>query len=391
MAVINHDDPDIATFFRRFVGEAGSSPLYVAMCPLLADSVSAVALYDGVGPMQRRPNLLFAAIHHSLLRDPGHPLAQWYATVGGSRSPSDDALAGVLDAFLADRRAELAGLVADGATQTNEVGRSAILLPALGLIHATERRPLGLVEVGTSGALNLRLDAYRVSYRTAPEQDPQELHVGPPDSSVHITSDASRSREQIPAAEIRSTVIGSRVGSDLNPLDVSDEAQARWLRALIWPDERERFERLSNALVLARSIPVPVRRGDAVDLVRAQITSVPDGHHPVLLTTWVLTYLPEKKRVAFVDELAKAGEGRAFSWVCVEHPSYCRGIPWPEEVTRAWNAKGGADTLDAPVSGNPVVVHRFENGKRTSRWIATVHPHGRWINWHPSSATASLP
>lgn len=392
MPSVNLEDVGIAEYFRNFVEEVASSPLYVALCPLLAVNHTAISVYNGARPTQRRPNLLFAAMHSSILRDPSHELAGWYATVGGLRSPADPALAPVLDSFLHERLAELTALVADGATQTNEIGRSALILPALADVYANARRPLGLVEIGTSGGLNLRLDAYRVTYTTSDEQpDNGSVSYGPPTSSVHIRSDASRSQEPISSAHIESIVIGSRKGSDLNPLNVHDETQSRWLRSLIWPDESQRFQRLSEALELAKSIPVDIVRGDAVDLVGDQIRTVPSGEHPVLLTTWVLTYLTPKHRSAFVAELDAVAHDRPFSWVCMEHPFYCSGIPWPDDVVEGWTTPKGPRTFDSHVAGNPVVVHTFNAGKRSSKWIATAHPHGRWINWHPNSSAAMLP
>jgi hypothetical protein len=379
MPPIDVADADIAILFRLFAREAASSPLYASLCPLLADNAAAVSLYDGVRATQRRPNLLFAAMHASVLRDPTHEFARWFATVGGTESPSSPALAAALDRFLHDRNDELQTLVAAGATQTNEIGRSALLRAALALVHTDTRQPLGLVDIGTSGGLNLRLDAYRITYRTADAA----VDVGPSTSSVHIVSDASRSLEPIPVDAINETVIGSRRGSDLNPLDHTDETQSRWLRALIWPDEHERFDRLTDALALAPTLPVDIVTGDAVELVGDQLLSVPTGQYPVLITTWVLTYLPEDRRRAFLGELQTVGAQRDFSWVCIEHPRYCAGLLWPDDVLAAWTTPGGRHVLGAQVGGNPVVVHRFADGTQSARWVATVHPHGRWINWHP--------
>ena len=384
---VNLEDIPIATYFQHFRAEVASSPLYVELCPLLGVHPIVHAMCEMARPTQRRPNLVLAALHASVLRDPAHPLAGWFATVGGERSPADPELPNTVDHFLRERREELTGLIANGATQTNEVGRSAILKPALGLIHRETDKPLGLVEIGCSAALNLRLDAYRVIYRNA-ETDVSS--VGPPDSSVHIVSDTSRSLEPLPFQAMNNTVIGSRTGGDLNPLDPADEAQARWLRSLIWPDEHERFNRLSSALALAPSLPIDIITGDAVDIIGTLIESVPDNQHAVVLTTWVLTYLSEPHRVAFVEELKRAASRRPVSWVCVEHPFYCPGLPWPDDVKTAWAGPGGPTGVGPSMLGNPLVVYRLgpANGAPDSRWIATVHPHGRWINWHPTTRPA---
>ncbi len=386
---MNLEDLSMATYFRHFTDEVASSPLYAALCPLLGASPIVSGLWNEARPTQRRPNLILAAIHASLLRDSSHELGRWFATVGGDRSPRDPALAAALDSFLRDRHDELTTLIAQGATQTNEVGRSAILRPALAHIHREVQAPLGLVEIGCSAALNLRFDSYRVNYRHTDET----IGVGPVPSTVQILADVSRSREPLPIEAMEATVIGSRRGGDLNPLDPTDETQARWLRSLIWPDERERFARLSNALVLAPTVPVDVTQGDAVELVGALIDSVPADQHVVLLTTWVMTYLPEDRRVAFTQEVTRAAATRPISWVCVEHPYYCPGLPWPDGFDSTWTAVDGPAGSGPSMLGNPVVIHRLGDQELSqptsisSRWVATVHPHGRWVNWHPTSGT----
>ena len=383
---------DIAAFFREFVHEVRSSPLYMVMSPLLAENPTVVTLYDDVPPTQRRPNLLLAAIHYSILCDPSDELAEWYPTVGGSRSPSDGGLGPAIDALLHSRFAELQALVTTGATQTNEVGRSAVVLPALSSIHDHEEKSLGLVEVGTSGGLNLRLDSFAITYRRASEPD---VRIGPEDSSVHISCDTSRSLEPIPVEAMRALRIGSRIGSDLNPLDVNDDLQVRWLQALIWPDEVGRFNRLSSALALARTVPVTVVQADAVEIAAEHLLAVPSDQHPVLLTTWMLTYLPEPRRRSLVENLEAVARRRPFSWVCMEHPHYLSGIPWSDDVVKGWNLSETARPADAHVLGTPVVVHRFTvdakgDVDRNSQWVATTHPHGTWLNWHPTSSARLL-
>ena len=66
-----------------------------------------------------------------------------------------------------------------------------------------------------------------------------------------------------------------RLGIDLNPVDLTDPIARRWFDALIWPEHAGR-RRLAAAAVdeLLREPPVIVK-GDAVDLLDAQLEQVP--------------------------------------------------------------------------------------------------------------------
>ena len=74
---------------------------------------------------------------------------------------------------------ELTWLLATRTTQTNEVGRCGLFLPVFGML-ADEVGPLGHIDVGTSGGLNLLLDRYEYRYRTADDGEVGGAVVGGP-------------------------------------------------------------------------------------------------------------------------------------------------------------------------------------------------------------------
>src|SRR5690606_8447977 len=96
-----------------------------------------VALIDTLPPGKRQPNLVLAA-------------ARWHGASGGY----DD-----LRRVLLTRWHDVAATVRARATQTNEAGRCATLLPFLARLP----QPLALLEVGASAGLCLLPDRY--SYR----------------------------------------------------------------------------------------------------------------------------------------------------------------------------------------------------------------------------------
>jgi hypothetical protein len=368
---MNVETLPLPEYFRLFVNEVASSPLYQAVCAILADLPIVEDLFVDAAPTQRRPNLLLAAMHASLLRDRDHELALWHQTLQGTRSPEDPRLAEAVADLLVTRRIELAETIANGATQTNEVGRSAVILPALAAGTADTGRAVGLVEIGASAGLNLRLDHYRYRYRLNDAEESREFaHRHDASDAVLIDCDVSRSDADLPWDAMASMRIGSRRGLDLNPIDVTDPAQTAWLRALVWPDEVARFARLSAAVELASTVPVVVDRGDAVDELDRLVAGVESSQHPAVITTWVLTYLPEERRIAFAAALDRIGRERDLTWVMIEHAAYASSLPFPPEAAAL------ATTL-----GNPVVVHRYRSGSVQRQWIATCHPHGRWLRW----------
>ena len=57
---------------------------------------------------------------------------------------------------------------------------------------------------------------------------------------------------------------------------------------------------------MAQTDTPEVRAGDAVEDLAATIALVADQGHPVVLNTWVLNYLSEAQRLAYVAELDRS-------------------------------------------------------------------------------------
>lgn len=175
----------VAEAFRRFARREAvpsGSPLYVAICEAVANSPFLLKLAGEAGPGQPAPNLLLAAIHFFVRRNPAGSLAAYFPSVDGSRSP-DAALAAELERFCHEHHAGIAGLLQSRLVQTNEVRRTACLLPAFAAVHAEADAPLALLEVGCSAGLNLLFDRYHYDYGNG-------VVSGEPDSPVRVNTDA---------------------------------------------------------------------------------------------------------------------------------------------------------------------------------------------------------
>ena len=307
-------------------------------------------------PVSHQPNVLLGAVHYLLLGGLDHPLGAVY------RGESD-ADAGPLFADLClHHRAEIVAILATHHTNTNEVGRSAVIGPALTAAATRLGAPIGLVDVGCSGGLNLFCDTYRLDYG-------DRGHTGPESASVQITCEVIGGAVPIAA---RLPVIGERVGLDLDPVDLRDDNATRWLLACVWPDTG-RLERTRLALDTARLDPPRIVAGDAVDTISSVIDTLADDLVPVVTTTWMLAYLPAARRVAFRDALAAASVARPIAWITAEGAGVVDCLP-------AVDAPTDAHGVEASVLG----LVTFDAGELEADILGYVHPHGLWIDWRAS-------
>jgi hypothetical protein len=127
-----------------------------------------------------------------------------------------------LRAFLTRRGRELADVMRSHRTQTNEVGRCAVLLPAL------PSGPLALVEVGASAGLCLLLDQFYYEFGSTV--------IGEASSPVHLRCAVTGPASVPPALP----QIVWRRGLDANPISVHD-ADIREMAAFAPPPSDHRF------------------------------------------------------------------------------------------------------------------------------------------------------
>lgn len=356
------DTAELQDRFRAAAREhSARAPFHAHLCELIADEPEIAALLAAAPEEQQVPVLLLAAIHDRVLADPGCPLADWYPTV--SAQPRHDDVRPALIEHCRAHAAELADVVASRTTQTNEVGRCAMLLPAFGLLNESVG-PLAWVDVGASAGLNLHLDRFAYDYRPGgAEGGTVGGAVGGP-STVRLRIE-TRGRVPVPRAMPE---IARRVGLDRAPVDLADPIEVRWLRACVWPDQADRLRRLDAAIDLARAEPVEVRCGDAVDDVAAIVGELASAGHPVVTTSWVLNYLPPSRRAGFVDTLDHLGREHDLSWIFAEAPREATGLPFDPSV--------------AHLPTTVVTLVRWRGGRRHAEHLGIGHPHGYWLHWH---------
>lgn len=347
------DVPELQSRFHHFSQTTASrAPLYSRLSAAIADDPDVVDLLTSAPEPQQLPVLLFAAVHSLLLGGEGQELSSYYPNLASTPNATDPYP--TFRGFVFDHERELRDLISRRSTQTNEVGRCATFLPVLGIV-ADECGPLALVDVGSSGGLNLLLD--RFSYQYLPGGP-----VGMP-SEVHLIC-ATRGNVPVPGDV---PPIAAAIGIDREPIDISDEEAARWLEACVWPDQLDRFERLVAAIALARSDPPDVRVGDAIEDLAHTIAEASQSGHPVVTNSWVLNYLTGEQRTQYVATLDAVGDVRDLSWVIAESPAETPELPVPSD--------------DADRHSTVLSLVTWRQGRRTVSRLATSHPHGFWLHW----------
>ena len=310
----------IAENYREFARlEAhGRSPAYETLAESVAGDPAILRFLTELPPEKRQPNLLFAAARYLL------------------GAPADIAH---LRAMVSQASIELSEQMLARRTQTNEPARCTALMPALAQLP----QPLALLEVGASAGLTLLVDRYSYDYGGH--------QIAGSDPRAPTLRCAPQGPVPLPA---RLPQVIWRAGLDINPLDVNNDDDVRWLGCLLWPGEGDREQRLAAAVATARRDPPPVHRGDLLDDLPALAAQAPAEATLVVYHTSVLSYVTMHKRRQFAAAVAGLGA----VWLSNEGPGVVPDLPLP------------------PYGGSPSVLAR--DGRTL---LAFADPHGTWLHW----------
>jgi hypothetical protein len=298
------DRTALAEWFRvESVGlEEVGSPMYGELERRIADDVETGGpSWDLLAAHARAPTgdavllRLLGGVHRMVLAGTAPELAAHYPSVGGD----GDAVAAwpQLRALFERHPPELLDALTRP-PQTNEVGRSAALVPGFLTVARQTGFPLRLLELGASAGLNLRADRYWYE---------QNGHGwGDPESGVRFV-DFWPERE--PPLDVDG-VIASRAGCDRDPIDAADPDEALTLLSYVWPDQAERLRVIRAALAVAATTPVDLVRATIEDWLPAQLAPARPGVATIVFHSVVWQYLPDATRELVLGTLDEAG-GRA--------------------------------------------------------------------------------
>ena len=319
-------------------GMSVDSPTYAALSRWIAKHPDLLALARECRAGQPIPNLLFAAVKRVVQDAPRSALAAHYERAARGDRPAS-ALPGAFAEFCAEHRARILALLESRNVQTNEVGRCSHLMPAFAMVAQAARQPLALIDVGAGAGLNLLWDRFDYRY-----SDGSAFGTGR--SPVRIDCESRGPMPDIPA---RFPEVAFRVGIDLEPIDLADYEQCRWLQALVWADHADRAALLANARRIWLQDKPRVVAGDAVERLSELIRAAPIGAALCIFHCHVLNQFPVSARAAFTEALRSASHQRPVYHVSSE--------------------------------GEHLNVTRLVNGRSRPLLSVLRSAHGRWVAW----------
>ena len=238
------------------------------------------------------PLRLAGAIHRVVLRGDEPRLARHYPSMGGR--PGEDFPAD----FIAYMREHLDDIEAglSSQVQTNEVGRCVVPLALSHWLTWFGIEEYDHLEVGASAGLNLNFDRYYAGVRT--------LRMGDPESALRFSGEWFA---DMPAVPKNSARVVRRRGVDPHPIDVTNKTEELRLLSFVWPDQKERMERLRTAVAIAKAYPPLVDSGSADTWVAAQLARDSE-RATVVFHSIVWQYLGESVQRRFREALHEAGQ-----------------------------------------------------------------------------------
>ncbi|NHM30954.1 DUF2332 domain-containing protein [Neobacillus terrae] len=319
----------------------GSSHLYEYLSLKIAKDEQILDLCTYSRSGQPVPNLLFGAVHYLLLKGMEHYLKGFYPSIDGARMP-EGAFPYFKD-FCLKYENEIISLLQTKLVQTNEVRRCAYLYPVFCFIFKKTKKPLAIFEIGTSAGLQLLWDKYSYSYTNYEEV------VGNKSSKLHLASELKG--ENLPFINQTPPPVASRIGFDINAVDLTDENERLWLKSLIWPEHKERLMMFEKAASCFLDNPVSLIEGDGVTLLNKYAEKVSLENTVCIYHTHVANQMSAETKVLLLNKVDSIGKKR--------------------DVFHIYNN----------IQDKYLHLDYYIKGVMHEHTIAETDGHGRWFRW----------
>lgn len=341
------DHAQLADTFERFATQqaAGKSPLYATLSRTVARTPELLALAAGTQPGQPAPNMLLGAIHHILRCGVQDPLATYFT----GHEPLDEGHArDLLVDFCRRHAGQITQIISTRSVQTNEINRSAVLLPAFATLQQQlDDRPILIVDVGASAGLNLLWNRFTYNYSG------HQLCLPASDPATVLSCEI---KGATPPLSLDVTRFVAPVGIELNPVDVTDPEATEWLVSLTWPEQTARMRTLNSALTLAAQNPPTILAGRAEDHLANVVAETPPGQHLCFVFSWSIYQIfgSPRGRERLAGTLTELSEIRPLHEISIGHFGH-----------------------DTP----RMIMASYDGGVSRSDVMAHCDVYGTWLDW----------
>jgi len=334
---------NLGIWFKKFAENecAGSSPLYEFLSSKIAENDDMLAISSYALAGQPIPNLFLAAVHQLLLKGKGHALASFYPSLAEHPQDKSQSFQHFKE-FCLTHREEIIKILQTRLVQTNEVGRCGYLYPCFSYIYEQTGKPLAIIEIGTSGGLQLLWDQYRYSYEGSQTYGNQA-------SSIQITSICKGKNK--PMIRLTSPPVTHRIGIDLHVNDLMNPEDYSWLQSLIWPEHHDRRAIFKQASQIVSEHQLDLIEGNGVELLVDSVSKIPESSTICVFHTHVANQIPKQEKHELEATIKQLGQSR--------------------DIYHLYNNMWDADLhLDS-----------FINGVEKKRRVGMTDGHGKWFTW----------
>lgn len=298
--------------------------------------------WQGLSLRDAMPLRIAGGIHYLLLTGEEPRLEDVYAGRVASQDDVDALIREIVEAHDARLMPWL-----DGPPQTNEAGRSASFAAALlWLADGRTTSQFEFLEIGASAGINTMMGRYRY--------DLGGVTMGPSTSRMQLAPEWKGAAP--PANDIG--FVDAR-GSDIAPVDLTDERQALRLKSYVWPEATGRMARIDAAIALAERMPPEIERMDAGDWVEQELArEQEEGATRVIAHSIMWQYLPQSTQDRIDTDLQQAGAAAT-----------------PEKPLAHISLETNRETF-----AHELRVRYWPGGEQAV-YLANAHPHGAWVEW----------
>jgi hypothetical protein len=347
---------DIEKIKNRFINFAESecknhSELYYELSLQVSKDEELLSIASHAKSGQPIPNIFLAAVHYLLLKCPDQELAKYYPSIQKVITPLVPFQ--LFKTFCIDHYEEIKTIISTRIVQSNVINRCSYLMPIFSNIIAVENRPTTIIDIGTSSGLTLNFDKYEYWYNGTKAFGESKV----------INKSNILGAKEVEICPIVQPL--SKIGIDQHIIDPTNPYEILWLKALVWPDQQERFDAIDAAFKLEDLKNVRFLETKTISDFERIIVEVDRSQAIIIYATHVLYQFSLEERGNFYSMLERVGQRRDFYFLSVESLSL---------LQEKYNTK------------NTVIeLTRFKDKKKTVEFLGETNGHGNWIKWLDNS------